>query len=399
MNILHVVSLYGPYGGAETHLLLLKPLLERMGHTVSVAYGQRHPDLGPGPGTHEYELDLALPPQQLAQSIADIIGRESVDIVHYHKVFYMLELLCSPELREQCPAVVHVHGHRLTCPDGARFLGRRSRACRRAFGIGCLAAPFVERCASRRPEIVWRNCRRTGRAIRSRLLDRQLLVASEFVKDLMADNGYGKDRISVLPYFTSWNGGWSRSLPKPGVLLFLGRIIRHKGLEVLIRALSRCRTRPRLLIAGDGPDASRVQALCGELGVHDRVEFLGWVGVAECSRLYEKASIVMVPSLWDEPFGIVGIEAMAHARPVIGSNVGGMPEWLQHGRNGFVVQPGDVTELSARIDELNGSAALASEMGLEGRRMYEERYTPDIHVKRLLDVYGKAISEFRSDAS
>lgn len=181
--------------------------------------------------------------------------------------------------------------------------------------------------------------------------------------------------------------------------MFLGRIIRHKGLEVLIRALSRCRTRPRLLIAGDGPDAPRVRALCAELGVADRVQFLGWVGVAECSRLYEKASIVLVPSLWDEPFGIVGIEAMAQGRPVIGSNVGGIPEWLQHGRNGFLVQPGDVTGLSARIDELNGSASLASEMGLEGRRMYEERYTPEIHVDRLLEVYAKAISEFRSDAA
>lgn len=398
MNILHVVSLYGPYGGAETYLLSLKPLLERMGHVVSVAYGTRHPDLGSAPGPHEHRLDETVPAPLLAENIAAIAERESADVVHYHKVFYLLELLCSPELREKIPAVVHAHGYRLTCPDGARFQGRPLAPCRSEFGVGCVWSAFARKCASRRPRLLLQNYRRTRNAVHSGLLQRRILVASEFVRRCLAKNGYRRDRISVLPYFTSLNGCAFDARPEPGVLLFVGRIIRLKGLEVLIRALSECRTRPRLLVAGDGRGESGVRALCEELGVADRVEFLGWVSDAECSRLYDRAGIVLVPSLWDEPFGIVGIEAMAHRRPVIASNSGGIPEWLQHRRNGFLVEPGNVTELAARTDELIADPSLARRMGREGRRICEQRYTPQTHVNRLLRIYQDAISEFQEKA-
>jgi glycosyltransferase involved in cell wall biosynthesis len=104
---------------------------------------------------------------------------------------------------------------------------------------------------------------------------------------------------------------------------------------------------------------------------------------------------VVVPSLWPEPFGLVGPEAMAHGLPVIASRVGGIPEWLADGEVGFLFEPGDVQGLADRINRLLFDRALARRLGQQARARAGSRFTVPGYVDRFLELLREARSSSR----
>ena len=150
-------------------------------------------------------------------------------------------------------------------------------------------------------------------------------------------------------------------------LLCIGRLIPVKGHLVLLRALARARTRIpdlRLDLAGHGPLEPALRAYVRELRLGDAVRFLGFVSPVQ--RAIEEAGIVVVPSL-GEGFGMVALEAMERVRPVIASDVGGLPEIVEHGVSGLVVPAGDAEALADAIVSLAGDPERAESMGRSGR--------------------------------
>ena len=200
-------------------------------------------------------------------------------------------------------------------------------------------------------------------------------------------SGYPAAQVHCLPYFTVPPPA---PPPPPGAartILFSGRLVREKGLHVLLAALARVPPPWRLLVAGDGMDRPRAERIAGRLGVAGRVSFLGWLDRAAVARCHAEAAVVAVPSLWPEPFGIVGLEAMAYARPVVAFGVGGVPEWLADGETGHLVEPRDVTALADRIAALLADPVRAAAMGAAGRVRVEREFSAAAHVDRLLAVY------------
>jgi glycogen(starch) synthase len=118
------------------------------------------------------------------------------------------------------------------------------------------------------------------------------------------------------------------------VVVFAGRLVAEKGLDVLLHAVAML-PGVRLRIAGDGPMKSVWQRLAAEMGMGDRAEFLGAKSLAELAGLYANAAVVCVPSAWEEPFGYTAAEAMAMGRAVVATPSGALPELLADGR-GFV---------------------------------------------------------------
>jgi glycosyltransferase involved in cell wall biosynthesis len=173
-------------------------------------------------------------------------------------------------------------------------------------------------------------------------------------------------------------------------VVFTGRVVADKGLDVLLEALATSRDSwDRLIVAGGGWDLDRCRRLAGRRRIGSKVEFLGHVDTAEVHQALRRARVVVVPSRWPEPFGLVGPEAMACARAVVASDTGGIPEWLDDGRTGLLVPPGDVEALAAAIASLLDDPERAAEMGLEGWRQVE-RFSPESHLQRLVTVYENA---------
>jgi glycosyltransferase involved in cell wall biosynthesis len=183
-----------------------------------------------------------------------------------------------------------------------------------------------------------------------------VLVNSEAVHSELAARRMGARRMEVLA-----NGVDSTLFRAAedwpadgGYLLFVGRLVPQKGIDTLLRAFSvllrRC-PESRLVIAGEGFFDLFFRRLSRHLGCPDRVRFVGWQSGAALVELYQRAQVVVVPSHY-EPFGLVALEAMACARPVVASRVGGLAEILTHGVEGYLVTGGDHLDLARRLAEL-----------------------------------------------
>ena len=123
------------------------------------------------------------------------------------------------------------------------------------------------------------------------------------------------------------------------------------------------------------------------LGVAERVAFRGWLGAEELAGELAEASVVVLPSLWPEPFGLVGIEAFAAGRPAVASATGGVGDWLEHGVNGLGVAPGDVDDLARALNEMLDDPDRQRRMGIAGRETVARSFSADSHLTALLDGY------------
>jgi glycosyltransferase involved in cell wall biosynthesis len=174
-------------------------------------------------------------------------------------------------------------------------------------------------------------------------------------------------------------------------LLCVGRLIPIKGHLVLLRALAQARARVpgvTLEVAGRGPLEPALRELARELDLDDAVRFLGFVSPVQ--KALEQAAVVVVPSL-GEGFGMVALEAMERARPVIASAVGGLPEIVEDGRTGIVVEPGDADGLAEAIVSLAGDLDRAASMGRAGRARALAEFTPERSAERIEALYRAAL--------
>jgi glycosyltransferase involved in cell wall biosynthesis len=118
---------------------------------------------------------------------------------------------------------------------------------------------------------------------------------------------------------------------------------------------------------------------------------VGWLNQEKSSVYYHQASAVVIPSVWPEPFGMVGLEAMSYAKPVVAFHVGGIPEWLEDGVTGFLVPPGDVKGMAGKINLLLQNPKTAQEMGFRGREGVKEQFAADRYVAGLMETYHQCI--------
>jgi glycosyltransferase involved in cell wall biosynthesis len=218
------------------------------------------------------------------------------------------------------------------------------------------------------------------------------IAISEGLAHYLAETeGFDEERFEIVHYGISAQDGvrpYGEAAPR---LLCIGRLIPIKGHLVLLRALAQARHRlpeVALDVAGRGPLEPALKELARELGVEDAVRFLGYVSPVQ--RAIEDAAVVVVPSL-GEGFGMVALEAMERARPVIASDVGGLPEIVEHGRTGLVVGAGDAEALADAIVTLAGDLQRAEAMGEAGRERALAEFTPERSAERIEMLYRAAL--------
>ena len=208
--------------------------------------------------------------------------------------------------------------------------------------------------------------------------------------------GFDEASFEIVHY-----GIAARGEPRPYAgadprLLCVGRLIPVKGHLVLLRALAQARLQVPALaldIAGHGPLEPALKAYARELGLDDAVRFLGFVTPVQ--RAFEDAAVVVVPSL-GEGFGMVALEAMERARPVIASAVGGLPEIVEDERSGLIVPPGDAEALASAMVELTRDLRRAAEMGHAGRLRAVEAFTPERATSGIEALYRRELTRASS---
>lgn len=179
-------------------------------------------------------------------------------------------------------------------------------------------------------------------------------------------------------------------------LLFVGRLASNKGLLELADAFAPLARRDRsahlLLVGADGGMAARWDARVGSLGIAPQVHRVGYVeSDADLAALYREARATVLPSEY-EAFGLVLLESMSQGTPVIASRVGGIPEFVEDGRSGLLVPPGDRSALAGAIERLWSDAALARQLGEYGRREVVPRFAWDEIAGRIDALYAEVLT-------
>lgn len=407
-SVLLGTPLWGRNGGVAAHVQASARLLAERGLQVTVVAGKVDPDLHvPGVTVHRStELFRAHAPIDARLGAA---ASASPDVIHLHQ-------LDDPDvvaaLRRTTPVVVSAHGY-TACTAGVHYF-RPGQECARPHGPGCIPNLALRGCAHvRNPRPLPASYRQTTRALEA-LRGADLAVAySNAVERHLAVNGV--PRRAVIPLFATLTphppheprptqGPQEphephppRELHKPRGhaddrtarrVVFAGRVVKPKGLGVLIRAMRTVDA--ELVVCGDGMQLTTMRKLARRLGVERRVHFRGWLDAERLARELSEASVVAIPSLWPEPFGLVGIEALTAGRPVIASLTGGIPDWLEDGVTGVGVRPGDVRGLVRALDVLLADPERQQAIGAAGREMVAARFSPERHVGALLEGYRAA---------
>jgi glycosyltransferase involved in cell wall biosynthesis len=372
MRILCVISASDFFGGVKEFSQDLRQAMKSIGH-------QTHLELYDGASDIRAWAHVQI--QTIDPDLVFLLNVWNVELI---SALYSLK-----------PIVRKVADHRPTCLRVSRVL--LGRPCAKRLNLGC----YLCGCGFSRPHpgtllpqvnSLWHK-RAELNGVR---LSDAILVDTQYMKSMLTRNGIQSDVIHVLPDHTRLPNPALLSSPKEGHILFVGRLHRHKGLGVLLQALSRVRASWFLTIVGVGEDYDRLVALTRELGLEDRVQFEGWVD--DLQPYFVRSSVVIVPSVWPEPFGRVGIEAMAHARPTIAFDVGGISEWLEPNISGLLLPHISVESLAIAIDQLLADPERAAMMGSAGRNLVMERFDIHAYPHKILPVLEAARIAFVSRA-
>ncbi len=395
MRILQVVGIYGNAGGVENHTYDIAAALERAGHTCAIAYASAGLDLHHVEGRSEYQIPGLTDRgwrgnPAVAERLAAVVDMEQPDVAYVHT---FLEFEAAKLILRRLPTVFFSHTHDLYCPAGSKYLQRTDSVCPYPAGAVCFVQAFLERCQSRRPKALAQNYLQMQRMQRWAQQVDVLQVNSEDMRGRLVATGFPPSSIAVVPTHVRIPVTVAPTPPAhlDPTVLFAGRLTPHKGLRYLIEAMRLSRVPYRLAVAGEGYATNDAVALAQQLGVASRVEFLGWAGPEKMVAIYDACAMVVVPSVWPEPFCLVGREAMGHAKPVVAFNLGGNPDWLEHGVTGFLVPPKDVRGLADRIDQVLGDPNLSQRMGLAGRSTALRLYGLEQHVPQVVSLLERAI--------
>ena len=399
MRVLVVHDFAARYGGGENMAFGIRDSLQHRGHRARVfASGA---ELLPGltPEADVVTFGTMSPLARVSRVINPIAARDlrrelrtfQPDIVHVRMYLSQLSPLILPVLRrgrgiDFGRSLLHVVNADPICPLGIKTLpdGREchSRAgvnCRRN---GCLHWPGVAR------TIVQQGLMRRWVDVFDGVYGNSESMASQLRQDGLHCDGWIWNGVPEKPQRT-------RMSPHPTVL-FAGRLVDIKGVDVLIRAWGRVQQNhpaAKLLIAGDGPDRAMLERLAAECSVADRVEFLGHLSQDEMTPLANQAWVQVVPSTWREPFGISCAEAMMRGVAVIATASGGLAEQVVNGETGLLCPPGDDLAWSRAINDLLGDPERCRVFGTAGRRRAMDHFSQSRFIDHWLQIYEQLLSD------
>jgi glycosyltransferase involved in cell wall biosynthesis len=318
------------------------------------------------------------------------------DVVHVHNTFPLLSASVLYACRDiGVPVVATLHNYRLACASGDFF--RDGAVCHDC--AGKLPLPGVRH-----------GCYRGSRAATGtialevaahRRAWRSLVSAYVFVsaaqRDLLAALRLEPSRVFVrhnLVPARPAHGSAVLAGGQPPIIVYAGRLDEAKGVRLLMAGwdayLGTARTgRLRLVIAGTGPLEPELASWASE---RSSVELVGQLDPAACATLIGSAHAMLVPSTWEEPFGLVVVEAMAAGVPPVAARHGSFPELITDGVDGVLFTPGDASALGHVLADVESRPEHYEALGQQARDSYEKRFDPERNLDQLVEIYRFAMS-------
>lgn len=378
MKLLYWTDLFWPQiGGIESLSLHVLPRLQAHGIEPTVLtslHDPALPDFEEHAGISIHRLRFQPRPGQdhlgtMAQTlrqVGDFKRRLQPDVVHLHLggpiAFFHLRTLSAWE----APTVVTLH----FCPDWQRYS----------------EDSILGQCLALADHVV---------GVSQAVLDAALAGAPAIAgRASVIYNGVAAPELGNLPRHPVTPSPYHPVTLAEPVILCLGRLVAEKGFDLMLEAFAAVRAqqpRARLIVAGDGPERDALETQAQRLGFGPAIQFLGSVHDRLRSALLEQAAVVVIPSRWPEPFPLVALEAAWMGRPVVAARAGGLPEAVQHGQTGLLVEPENSQALAQAVLQVLCEPERARRMGRAARELAQARFAVDRTVREYCDLYASLL--------
>jgi glycosyltransferase involved in cell wall biosynthesis len=403
MRILQVNKFNYIRGGAEKYFIEISKKLEKEGHQLAT-FSMHHPKNNPSPWDKYFVSrisfnegglrDKIIAPFRIVYSLEakrkfkKIVKDFKPDIIHIHNIYHQI----SPSILDiakkyKVPVVMHLHDYKLICPNYQLFVD--NKICYRCKGgkyYNCIKHKCFKKSLSRSilaTVEMWFHHK-----ILNIYKDNvsQFIAPSDFMRKTVVDFGIDAKKVSLV-YNFSEELEVSKNIDEvENYGLYFGRISDEKGIDVLLKAFSIYNGNMKLKIVGSGPSEEKIKTMSKELGLENKVEFLGSKFGEDLVSIIQKAKTIFIPSIWNENMPLTLLESLYLSKVVIASRTGGLPELIDDKETGFLFNNGDATQLANLIEGLDKYNLM--EMGKEAKSKIEN-LSIDKHFIEIMRIYNK----------
>ena len=386
------------------YLFALEEELKRMGHSVA-QFAMHDPDNKSSPFSKYFvqgiDYDNAgfvdniknafkiIYSMEARRNIARLLDAYRPDVAHLHIFQHQLSPSILPELKKRgVPIIYTAHDLKSVCPNYKMLThGQICELCRGRDFYHC----FFNQCTKESAVKSFVNVIEmyVHKLMGYYELIDLIITPSAFYREKLIQYRFPEEKVVHIPNFVDER----KYVPKykhQGYFAYLGRLSEEKGISTLIDAMRQVK-HGKLKVIGTGPLEAHISDSVRSSGLKN-VELVGFQSGEPLRELIRNSMFTVLPSEWYENGPMSLIESFAYGKPVIGSNIGGIPEHICDGKDGLLFEPGNAKDLAEKIDSMSNNPDRTIEMGKEARKKAETCYSKNTHMKAILDIYGALVS-------
>ena len=398
MKILLVNKFHYLKGGSEKYYFDLAKLLQEHGHEVAFFSMQDEKNIKTD--CKEYFVENSDMNSKNPLKAFDIIySRKNKkiiekaledfkpDIVHINNFQRQLSAsIIEPIKKRNIPIVFTAHDLQAICP-AIVMLDNKKNICEKCLNgkyINCIKGKCVKNSGLKSILGAVEGKYYRWKKIYSRKIDK-IIAPSEFYKQKLIQDGIPENKIEALHNFINIED-YNVTIEDEGYALYYGRIIKEKGVLNLIKAFKNIKN-SKLYIAGDGPDIEKVKKYIHENNMDDTVKLLGYLNSSQVKEYVRKARFIVVPSIWYENCPYSVLETLAMGKPIIGSNLGGIPELVKDNETGLIYKYNSVIELEEKMNDLLNNKEKAVQFGKNAKEIAKKDFSKDEYYNKIIEIY------------
>lgn len=402
MRVLLVNKFHWNKGGSEKYYFELGELLKQHGHEV--AYFSMEDEKNIKTGDKEYfvpKFDLNNSSKLKALDVIYNKENEKImekaldefkpDVVHLNNFQRQLSAsIIKPIKKRNIPIVFTAHDVQAICPAITMMDNDKNpcELCMKGKYINCIKKSCNKGSKLKSALGAIEGYYYRNHKIYTDKID-YIITPSEFYRTKFIEDGINPNKIQAIHNSIEMND-YNVETKDDGYALYFGRLSKEKGILNLINAFAKC-NKGNLYIAGEGPEKEKIKKIIKENSLEDRVKLLGFLDKEQMTDVTRKCKFVVVPSIWYENCPYSVLETLAIGKPIIGSNMGGIPELVIDNENGFIYNT--VDELTEKMNVLFENEDLVKQFSKKSKELAKQNYDREVYYNKLKQIYDKVIKE------
>lgn len=402
---------YYVQGGAERYMFEWSKILEKHGHQI-IPFCMEHErnekskysnyfvtnvnfDLNGSITTKAKAFFRTIYSFEARRKIERLIKDTRPDIAHIHSIHFQITPSILYSIKKAgIPIVWTIHEYGIICPHQRFYNYRNGKVCLKCRKTRYHNAIF-EKCIKDSYIASTLGCLQAYLYKLLNTYERNVdifITPSYFMREKMIEFGIRPEKLTYVPYVLNIEDyPYSDSLSD--YFIFFGRLSQEKGLYTLLKAMKKV-SNGKLLIVGEGNLGNSLRNMAREENIRN-VEFIGYQSGERLKRLIKDALFMVIPSEWYDNSPLAIYESMAMGKPVVASKIGGIPELIENGVDGFLFEAHNVDNLAQKLQYLIDNKDVLFKMSKMSRKKVEERYNSDLHYERLMEVYKQVLTARR----